>query len=177
MPLAAAGGGAACVVVVGGGGGAGAFVVVGCGDGFGAGLATFAACADAVWDAGLAAVAPLLLPPQPATTSATIGTTAAPAMNWMDLVRIMMLLLVAFGWCVRPAGCDARGGRRTRRRSSRSPCVTDWAGSPQPPRARVGRGRRGRAPAGREKKQRRRSPATHWAAGPVSAAVESSYRA
>src|SRR2546423_15109861 len=96
MPLAAAGGGAACVVVVGGGGGAGAFVVVGCGDGFGAGLATFAACADAVWDAGLAAVAPLLLPPQPATTSATVGTTAETALNWVDLVRIMWSHLVAF---------------------------------------------------------------------------------
>src|SRR3954451_6239722 len=93
MPLAAAGGGAACVVVVGGGGGAGAFVVVGCGDGFGAGLATFAACPDAVWD-GLAAVAPLLPPPHAARPSATIGTAAAPAMNWMDLVRVMVLLLV-----------------------------------------------------------------------------------
>jgi hypothetical protein len=91
MPLTA-GGGAGWVVVV--GGGAGAFVVVGCGDGFGAGLATFAPCPDAVWDGGLAAVAPLLPPPQPATTSATIGTAAAPAMNWMDLVRIMVLLLL-----------------------------------------------------------------------------------
>src|SRR3954449_10926259 len=106
MPLAAGGGGggAACVVVGGGGGGAGAFVVVGggdgfgavaCGDGFGAGLATFAACPEAVCDGGLAAVAPPLLPPQPATTSATIGTAAAPAMNWMDLVRIMVLLWLA----------------------------------------------------------------------------------
>jgi hypothetical protein len=92
MPLAA-GGGAACVVVV--GGGAGACVVAGCGDGFGAGLATFAACVDVVCDGGLAAVAPPLPPPQPATTSATIGTAAAPARNWMDLVRIMVLLLVA----------------------------------------------------------------------------------
>src|SRR3954452_13117276 len=118
MPLAAGVGGAACVVVVGAGGGAGAgagaFIVVGWGDGFGAGLATFAACPEAVCDGGLAAVAPLLPPPQPATTSATIGTAAAPAMNRMDLVRIM--------WCsfwlplvgVRPAGCDGRGGCRTR---------------------------------------------------------------
>src|SRR6478735_6364324 len=88
MPLAA-GGGAASVVVV--GGGAGACVVAGCGDGFAAGLATFAACADVVCNGGLAAVAP----PLPATTSATIGTAAAPARNWMDLVRIMVLLLVA----------------------------------------------------------------------------------
>src|SRR3954470_7600921 len=94
MPLAAGVGGAACVVVVGAGGGAGAgaFIVVGWGDGFGAGLATFAACPEAVCDGGLAAVAPLPLPPQPATISATIGTAAAPAMNWMDLVRIMVLL-------------------------------------------------------------------------------------
>lgn len=89
MPLVA-GGGAACVVVV--GGGVGAFVVVGCGDGFGAGLATFATFPDVVWDGGLAAVAPLLPPPHPATTNATIGTAAAPARNWMDLVRIMGLL-------------------------------------------------------------------------------------
>src|SRR3954452_5519149 len=124
MPLAAGVGGAACVVVVGAGGGAGAgagaFIVVGWGDGFGAGLATFAACPEAVCDGGLAAVAPLLPPPQPATTSATIGTAAAPAMNWMDLVRIMVLLLVAVvGVCVRPAGCDGRGGCRTRLGSSR----------------------------------------------------------
>ena len=100
MPLAA-GGGAACVVVVGGGGGAGACVVVGwgddfeavgCGAGFGAGLATFTECPDAGWDGGLAAVAPLPPPPQPATTSATIGTAAAPARYWMGLVRVMMLL-------------------------------------------------------------------------------------
>src|SRR4051812_5561736 len=108
MPLAAGDGGAACVVVVGGGGGA--FVVVGCGDGFGAGLATFAACPDAAWDGGLAAGAPLLPPPQPATISATIGTAAAPAMNWMDLVRIMVLLLVAF-WLVCTIGRVQRSGR------------------------------------------------------------------
>src|SRR3954454_18136361 len=128
MPLAAGVGGAACVVVVGAGGGAGAgagaFIVVGWGDGFGAGLATFAACPEAVCDGGLAAVAPLLPPPQPATTSATIGTAAAPAMNWMDLVRIMVLLLVACGWCVcdRPgatvgAGAGTRSGRLLNRAS------------------------------------------------------------
>src|SRR3954464_8309171 len=99
MPLAA-GGGAAWVVVVVGGAGAGACVVVGWGDGFGAGLATFAACPEAACDGGLAAVAPPLAPPQPATPSATIGTAAAPAMNWMDLVRIMVLLLVACTRCV-----------------------------------------------------------------------------
>src|SRR3954447_4573865 len=103
MPLAAGGGGAACVVV-------------GCGDGFGAGLATFAACPEAVWDGGLAAVAPLLPPPQPAMTSATIGTTAAPAMNLMDLVRIMVLLWLSL---YDAAGCDGRGGCRTRLGSSR----------------------------------------------------------
>src|SRR3954462_7850990 len=103
MPLAAGGGGAACVVV-------------GCGDGFGAGLGTFAACPEAVWDAGLAAVPPRLPPPQPAMTSATIGTTAAPAMNWMDLVRIMVLLWLSL---YDAAGCDGRGGCRTRLGSSR----------------------------------------------------------
>src|SRR3954471_23661687 len=108
MPLAAGGGGAACVVVV--GGGAGACVVVGWGDGFGAGLATLPACPEGAWDGGLAAVAPLLPPPQPATTSATIGTAAAPAMNWMDLVRIMVLLLVAF-WLVCTIGRVRRSGR------------------------------------------------------------------
>src|SRR4051794_24795219 len=103
MPLAAGGGGAACVVV-------------GCGDGFGAGLATFAACPEAVWDGGLAAFAPLLPPPQPAMTSATIGTAAAPAMNWMDLVRIMVLLWLSL---YDAAGCDGRGGCRTRLGSAR----------------------------------------------------------